>query len=80
MRVSGAGADEMRVLALPAHSHVVRDQRGGDRWMRVTWHGEAGAAVLSIWRDGICVATVRVDRADLPGLVQALSEGISDRA
>lgn len=78
MPVSGASADEVRVLALPARSHVVQDQRGGERWMRVTWHDEAGAAVLSVWRDGICVATVRVDRADVPGLVAALTAGLAD--
>lgn len=45
--------------------------------MRVTWHDEAGVVVLSVWRDGSCVATMRVERGDVPALVTALVEGLA---
>lgn len=72
-----AAGDESSVLALTAHGHAVPDQRGGERWMRVTWHAQAGAVVLSIWREGTCVATARVDRAEVPALVSALVDGLA---
>ena len=45
--------------------------------MRVTWHDEADIVVLSIWRESGCVATVRVDRDQVPALVTALVEGLA---
>ncbi len=65
------------MLALPTGGTVVHDARGQRRWMRVTWHDEAGVVVLSIWRDGSCVSTMRVERADVPALVSALVEGLA---
>ena len=65
------------MLALPSGGAVVHDARGQHRWMRVTWHDEAGLVVLSVWRDGSCVATVRIDRGDVPSLVTALVEGLA---
>ncbi|MDQ1618814.1 MAG: hypothetical protein QOE19_1383 [Actinomycetota bacterium] len=66
------------VLTLPAHGEVLPDARGGGRWMRVTWHQEADVVVLSQWREGTCVGTVRLARGDVPLLVQALVEGLAD--
>ena len=75
--MADTGAGQGRLLALPSSGTVVHDARGQHRWMRVTWHDEAGVVVLSVWRDGSCVATMRVDRADVPGLVTALVEGLA---
>ena len=75
--VAVAGAGQGRVLALPTGGAVVHDARGEHRWMRVTWHDEAGVVVLSVWRDGSCVATMRVERGDVPALVNALVEGLA---
>jgi hypothetical protein len=75
--VGTPGAGETNVVALPASGVVVPDQRGGGRWMRVTWHDEADAVVLSLWRETGCVGTVRVDRGDVPALVTALVEGLA---
>ena len=38
---------------------------------------KAGVVVLSVWRDGSCVATMRVERCDVPALVNALVEGLA---
>ena len=75
--VAAARAGQGRVLALPTGGAIVHDARGEHRWMRVTWHGEAGVVVLSVWRDGSCVATMRVERGDVPVLVNALVEGLA---
>ncbi|MGZ4590184.1 MAG: hypothetical protein ACXV3C_00845 [Actinomycetes bacterium] len=64
--------------ALPAHGEVIADARGGGRWLRVTWHHEADVVVLSQWREGLCVGTVRLARADVPLMVNALVEGLAD--
>ena len=75
--MAATGAGQGRVLALPTGGAVVHDARGQHRWMRVTWHDEAGVVVLSVWRDGSCVATMRVERGDVPALVTALVEGLA---
>ena len=59
-------AAEARVVALPWGGSVIHDQRGGGRWMRVTWHDDV--AVLSFWRDTGCVGTLRVARHEVPAL------------
>ena len=72
--------DMAKVAPLPLDPSVLTDARGGGRAMRVTWHheaGEAGLAVLSLWQDSSCVATFRVEAADVPALVQALVEGLA---
>lgn len=65
------------VIALPASGAVLADVRGGGRWMRVTWHEEADLVVLSLWRDNSCVGTLRLDRQDVPDLVNALVAGLA---
>jgi hypothetical protein len=66
------------VLTLPAHGEVIADARGDGRWMRVTWHHEADLVVLSMWREGSCIGTIRLARGDVPLMVQALVEGLAD--
>lgn len=65
-------------VAATASGVVLADARGGGRVMRVTWHHEVDLVVLSVWRDGTCVATVRVTRDDVPALVNALVSGLAD--
>ena len=71
-------AAEARVVALPWGGSVIHDQRGGGRWMRVTWHDDV--AVLSFWRDTGCVGTLRVARHEVPALVSALVDGLAEPA
>lgn len=67
------------VVALPVSGAILRDARGGDRWMRVTWHDEADLVVLSLWRGDACVATVRLTPEQVPALVNDLVSGLSAR-
>jgi len=73
---TGAQAD---VLALPSSGELLADARGGGRWMRVTWHDEADLVVLSLWRHGSCVSTMRLDRSQVPDLVNALVGGLAPK-
>jgi len=65
------------VLALPSSGEVLGDVRGNGRWMRVTWHDEAEVVVLSLWKQMSCVGTLRLDRTDVPGLVDSLVKGLA---
>jgi hypothetical protein len=75
--VTAPGVGEGSVVALPSSGEVIPDQRGGGRWMRVTWHDEAGVVVLSIWRMAACVATLRLTREQVPALLSALVSGLA---
>jgi hypothetical protein len=74
--VSGTG--EGRVVAFPASGELIPDQRGGGRWMRVTWHPEADMVVLSLWRESGCIGTLRLERHEVPALVAALVDGLAE--
>jgi hypothetical protein len=75
--VTAAGFGEGNVVALPSSGEIIPDQRGGGRWMRVTWHDEAGVVVLSLWRETGCIGTLRLDRGQVPALVTALVDGLA---
>lgn len=65
---------------LPVRGEVVLDARGGDRALRVSWHPEHGVVVLSIWRGATCVATMQVEQAEVPHLVDVLVRGLAASA
>jgi len=66
------------VAPLPVHGAVIADRRDAARSLRVSWHGDM--LVVSIWRDGVCVATSQLATADVPPLVTALVEGLAGDA
>ncbi|HEY2271769.1 MAG TPA: hypothetical protein VGH30_03280 [Jatrophihabitantaceae bacterium] len=59
------------VTALPRVGQTFFDVRDDGRSMRVSWHPQDDFFVLSMWRDGTCVATFRLDGADATDLVVA---------
>ncbi|MDT0166819.1 hypothetical protein Q9R32_14790 [Actinotalea sp. AC32] len=65
------------IVGLPAlvDSVALRDVRG-DRGLQATWHDDDGVVVLSTWRQGRCVATVRLAPADAAALIALLADGI----
>lgn len=65
---------------LPVRGEVVLDARGGGRALRVSWHPEHGVVVLSVWRGATCVATVQVEHAEVPHLVDVLVRGLAASA
>jgi hypothetical protein len=64
------------VLALPARGEVLLDTRGSDRALRVSWHHEDGMVVLSLWQEGLCTGSFRLDMSDVPSLIDALVGGL----
>ncbi len=58
------------------------DTRGNGRALRVTWHHEPAphgpVVLLSLWRDGLCVASFRLPADDVPDLIEALRAGIRE--
>ncbi|MEV0157127.1 hypothetical protein AB0H57_25840 [Micromonospora sp. NPDC050686] len=67
------------VLPIPDFGDLFTDLRGEDRTMRVSYHPERGAVVLSLWTLGSCRASFRLAVDDLPRL-RALLAGIETAA
>lgn len=60
---------------LPRAGEVFFDVRGESRTMRVSWYGDTGVAVFSIWNGGTCTGTFRLPIPELPRMIDALSSG-----
>jgi hypothetical protein len=58
----------------------IQDTRGPSRALRVTAHADAGFLVLSTWRDGVCVGTVRVTPSEAAELMSSLAHGLAELA
>jgi hypothetical protein len=63
---------------LPRAGEVFFDVRGDSRTMRVSWYGDTGVAVFSIWNGGTCTGTFRLPIPELPRMIDALSHGPGD--
>jgi hypothetical protein len=63
----------MRTTPAPVRGVVLADRDRAGRALRVSAHPEAGLVVLSLWDGDRCAGTFRVDPAEVPGLVHALS-------
>lgn len=48
---------------------VIPDQRGKDRFLRVTWHAETRTVTLSHWNGHICTASSRIALAESSKLI-----------
>jgi len=67
----------MTVIALPKPGRWVWDARDRTRALRVSPHPEQGLLNLSLWRDDVCVGTVKLRPDEVSGLVSALSDGLA---
>jgi hypothetical protein len=47
-------------------------------FLRVTWHPEHSAFVLSHWQQDVCVAATRVAAEDIAPVVALLTNGLAD--
>lgn len=65
------------VLPLPSVGDLFADIRGDDRTMRVSWHPERGAVVLSLWAGAVCRGSFRMSTEDVPRLLSLLA-GIAE--
>ncbi len=53
------------------------DARGDNRAVRVSAHGRERVINLSVWRDDLCVGTVRLGPAEAAALVTGLTDGLA---
>jgi hypothetical protein len=65
------------VVRLPVRSRWAWDSRGANRAVRVSPHGRENVVNLSVWRDDVCVGTVRLLPAEVTALVTGLTEGLA---
>lgn len=70
----------MSVVPLPPRGEWFGDARDGGRALRVSWHAEVGAVVLSIWRDDACIGTTRLTPDEAARLVSALAAALAAAA
>ena len=70
----------MTLVRLPVHGRWAWDARGDSRAVRVSAHTRENVVNLSVWRDEICVGTVRLRPAEAASLVAGLSDGLAELA
>src|SRR4051812_27445236 len=70
----------MTVLAMPRHGRWAWDDRGDGRAVRVSTHADAGLLAVSLWRDDLCVGTVRPAPVEAAALATALTDGLAELA
>lgn len=64
----------------PTSAASLPDARGGHRALQVTWHDDDGVVVVSSWRHGRCVASVRLTADEAAALIGTLAHGLARRA
>jgi hypothetical protein len=65
---------------MPPRGEWFEDVRAGERAMRVSWHLDMGCVVLSTWRDGACVSTIRLSTDEAARLIGVLADGLATAA
>ena len=70
----------MTVVRLPARGRWAWDARGDRRAVRVSPHMSENVVNLSVWRDDVCVGTVRLEPAEVAALVGGLTDGLAELA
>jgi hypothetical protein len=56
----------------------IEDLRRDGMFLRVTWHSEHSAFVVSHWDRDVCVAATRIAARDVADLVALLANGLAD--
>jgi hypothetical protein len=68
------------VVRLPVQGRWAWDSRGTNRAVRVSTHERENVVNLSVWRDDLCVGTVRLSPGEVAALVTGLTEGLARMA
>ena len=67
----------MSVLPFPFRAHWAWDARSHDRAVRVSPHPRENVVNLSVWREDLCVGTVRLRPAEAAALIAGLVDGLA---
>ena len=70
----------MSVLPFQPRGRWAWDARGHDRAVRVSPHPDVNVVNLSVWRDDLCVGTVRLLPDEVSALVAGLTDGLVELA
>ncbi|WBB68570.1 hypothetical protein [Micromonospora sp. WMMD812] len=62
------------VLPIPTFGDLFADTRGEDRTMRVSFHPDRDAVVLSLWSGPVCRGSFRMASGDVPRLLSLLTQ------
>jgi hypothetical protein len=62
------------VLPMPTIGDLFTDVRGGDRTMRVSYHGDRDVIVVSLWVGTWCRGSFRMAAGDVSKLISTLTE------
>lgn len=66
------------VVAFPlGGAAALPDVRGEHRALQVSWHDKDRVFVVSTWRLGQCVATVRLAPSEAAALIGTLADGLA---
>lgn len=65
---------------MTAPARWITDPRGQGRGVRVSTHVDGGFLVLSTWRAGVCVGTVRLLPDEAADLLAGIAEGLAGLA
>ena len=77
---NAAHAQEMAEIRAFARRAFLVDRRQDGSYLRVTWHPEQRAFVMSHWRDDVCLAATHLDVAEVAPLVSLLGNGLAEAA
>lgn len=77
---SYADPGHMQPHAVSSYARWAADLRGEGRAVRVAAHVEAGFLVISTWKSGVCVGTVRLVPAEAAELLAGVAQGLAELA
>ena len=68
------------VAEMPPNRVFLADVRGGDQYLRTTWHPESATIVFSHWNGEVCVASTPVALTDTAKLIDLMVRGLTEAA
>ncbi len=75
------GRGHTQVVAdVPPNRVFLPDVRGGDQYLRATWHPESATIVFSHWSGEVCVASTPVALTDCTELIELQIRSLSQVA
>jgi hypothetical protein len=66
----------MTVALIPQQGGWHIDSKRPGHYLRVSGHQELGLVVVSVWRDGECVATHELPTADVPDVIALFAKAV----
>jgi hypothetical protein len=68
------------VAEVPPNRVFLADVRGGDQYLRATWHPESATIVFSHWNGEVCMASTPVALTDCAELIELQVRSLSQVA